>query len=192
MKDYLIFFKVTPVVPLSNDSWSMSFAKYLELRFYGHQYTRRANAEPCGHSIHKDYHQYFSYNQMVASFRLVSCFCVDCSFTTEWHKLHSQNDRKAIIHFEHQYWEYLYLDIVVLVCVQTYLFNMCTENLFILYIGFILHEIRVEIEFCISLILSYTSVRLLEICLPRPKIFIRNLGPSKANLQQDLKDFSQK
>ncbi|XP_017276675.1 1-phosphatidylinositol 3-phosphate 5-kinase isoform X4 [Kryptolebias marmoratus] len=99
--------QVTPVVPLSNDSWSMSFAKYLELRFYGHQYTRRANAEPCGHSIHKDYHQYFSYNQMVASF-------------------------------------------------------------------------------------SYTSVRLLEICLPRPKIFIRNLGPSKANLQQDLKDFSQK
>ncbi|XP_076602261.1 1-phosphatidylinositol 3-phosphate 5-kinase isoform X1 [Chaetodon auriga] len=99
--------QVTPVVPLSNDSWSMSFAKYLELRFYGHQYTRRANAEPCGHSIHKDYHQYFSYNQMVASF-------------------------------------------------------------------------------------SYTSVRLLEICLPRPKIFIRNLGPSKTNLQQDLKDFSQK
>ncbi|XP_044071517.1 1-phosphatidylinositol 3-phosphate 5-kinase isoform X3 [Siniperca chuatsi] len=99
--------QVTPVVPLSNDSWSMSFAKYLELRFYGHQYTRRANAEPCGHSIHKDYHQYFSYNQMVASF-------------------------------------------------------------------------------------SYTSVRLLEICLPRPKLFIRNLGPSKTNLQQDLKDFSQK
>lgn len=99
--------QVTPVVPLSNDSWSMSFAKYLELRFYGHQYTRRANAEPCGHSIHKDYHQYFSYNQMVASF-------------------------------------------------------------------------------------SYTSVRLLEICLPRPKIFIRNLGPSKTLLQQDLKDFSQK
>ncbi|XDV30332.1 hypothetical protein PO909_033271 [Leuciscus waleckii] len=99
--------QVTPVVPLSNDSWSMSFAKYLELRFYGHQYTRRANAEPCGHSIHKDYHQYFSYNQMVASF-------------------------------------------------------------------------------------SYISVRLLEICLPSPKIIIRNQGPSKANLQQDLKDFSQK
>ncbi|XP_056611388.1 1-phosphatidylinositol 3-phosphate 5-kinase isoform X3 [Triplophysa dalaica] len=99
--------QVTPVVPLSNDSWSMSFAKYLELRFYGHQYTRRANAEPCGHSIHKDYHQYFSYNQMVASF-------------------------------------------------------------------------------------SYISVRLLEICLPPPKIIIRNQGPSKANLQQDLKDFFQK
>ncbi|KAJ8396293.1 hypothetical protein AAFF_G00018700 [Aldrovandia affinis] len=99
--------QVTPVVPLSNDSWSMSFAKYLELRFYGHQYTRRANAEPCGHSIHKDYHQYFSYNQMVASF-------------------------------------------------------------------------------------SYTSVRLLEICLPPPQIFIRNQGPSNNSLMQDLKDFSQK
>lgn len=66
---HLSIFQVTPVVPLSNDSWSMSFAKYLELRFYGYQYTRRANAEPCGHSIHHDYHQYFSYNQMVASFR---------------------------------------------------------------------------------------------------------------------------
>ncbi|XP_066542382.1 1-phosphatidylinositol 3-phosphate 5-kinase isoform X8 [Hoplias malabaricus] len=99
--------QVTPVVPLSNDSWSMSFAKYLELRFYGHQYTRRANAEPCGHSIHKDYHQYFSYNQMVASF-------------------------------------------------------------------------------------SYIPVRLFEICLPPPKIFIRNQGPCKTSLQQDLKDFSLK
>ncbi|KAM9486061.1 1-phosphatidylinositol 3-phosphate 5-kinase isoform 9-T9 [Clarias gariepinus] len=99
--------QVTPVVPLSNDSWSMSFAKYLELRFYGHQYTRRANAEPCGHSIHKDYHQYFSYNQMVASF-------------------------------------------------------------------------------------SYIPVRLLEICLPAPKIIIRNQGPSKTLLQQDLKDFALK
>jgi len=72
-KTFTFPLQVTPVVPLSNDSWSMSFAKYLELRFYGHQYTRRANAEPCGHSIHKDYHQYFSYNQMVASFRYPRC-----------------------------------------------------------------------------------------------------------------------
>ncbi|XP_033877017.3 1-phosphatidylinositol 3-phosphate 5-kinase-like isoform X4 [Acipenser ruthenus] len=99
--------QVTPVVPLSNDSWSMSFAKYLELRFYGHQYTRRANVEPCGHSVHNDYHQYFSYNQMVASF-------------------------------------------------------------------------------------SYTPVRLLEVCLPPPKIYIKQQTPSKGSLFQDLKDFSQK
>ncbi|KAG8432772.1 hypothetical protein GDO86_017131 [Hymenochirus boettgeri] len=99
--------QATPVVPLSNDSWSMSFAKYLELRFYGIQYTRRANAEPCGHSIHHNYHQYFSYNQMVASF-------------------------------------------------------------------------------------SYSSIRLLEVCVPTPKIYIKQHTPAKVSTLQDLKDFSQK
>ncbi|XP_077813583.1 1-phosphatidylinositol 3-phosphate 5-kinase isoform X24 [Macaca mulatta] len=99
--------QVTPVVALSNESWSMSFAKYLELRFYGHQYTRRANAEPCGHSIHHDYHQYFSYNQMVASF-------------------------------------------------------------------------------------SYSPIRLLEVCVPLPKILIKRQAPLKVSLLQDLKDFFQK
>ncbi|KAM5265851.1 1-phosphatidylinositol 3-phosphate 5-kinase isoform 10-T10 [Hipposideros larvatus] len=99
--------QVTPVVALSNESWSMSFAKYLELRFYGHQYTRRANAEPCGHSIHHDYHQYFSYNQMVASF-------------------------------------------------------------------------------------SYSPIRLLEVCVPLPKVFIKRQVPLKVSLLQDLKDFFQK
>ncbi|XP_070588237.1 1-phosphatidylinositol 3-phosphate 5-kinase isoform X1 [Erythrolamprus reginae] len=99
--------QVTPVVPLSNDSWSMSFAKYLELRFYGYQYTRRANAEPCGHSIHHDYHQYFSYNQMVTSF-------------------------------------------------------------------------------------SYSAIRLLEVCVPHPKIYIKRQLPLKMTMLQDLKDFSQK
>ncbi|XP_078536468.1 1-phosphatidylinositol 3-phosphate 5-kinase isoform X1 [Lissotriton helveticus] len=99
--------QITPVVPLSNDSWSMSFAKYLELRFYGHQYTRRANVDPCGHSIHHDYHQYFSYNQMVASF-------------------------------------------------------------------------------------SYSFIRLLEICVPLPKIYIKRQIPAKVSILQDLKDFSQK
>ncbi|CAJ0935981.1 unnamed protein product [Ranitomeya imitator] len=99
--------QVTPVVPLSNESWSMSFAKYLQLRFYGNQYTRRANAEPCGHSIHHNYHQYFSYNQMVASF-------------------------------------------------------------------------------------SYSSIRLLEVCVPMPKIYIKQHTPAKVSILQDLKDFSQK
>uniref|UniRef100_A0A8C5PUL5 1-phosphatidylinositol 3-phosphate 5-kinase n=1 Tax=Leptobrachium leishanense TaxID=445787 RepID=A0A8C5PUL5_9ANUR len=99
--------QVTPVVPLSNDSWCMSFAKYLELRFYGNQYSRRANAEPCGHSIHHNYHQYFSYNQMVASF-------------------------------------------------------------------------------------SYSSIRLLEVCVPLPKIYIKQHTPAKMSVLQDLKDFTQK
>ncbi|KAM9305916.1 1-phosphatidylinositol 3-phosphate 5-kinase [Gastrophryne carolinensis] len=99
--------QVTPVVPLSSESWSMSFAKYLELRFYGSQYTRRANAEPCGHSIHHNYHQYFSYNQMVASF-------------------------------------------------------------------------------------SYSSIRLLEVCVPMPKIYIKQHAPLKGSILQDLKDISQR
>ncbi|KAM4626802.1 1-phosphatidylinositol 3-phosphate 5-kinase [Discoglossus pictus] len=99
--------QATPVVPLSSDSWCMSFAKYLELRFYGNQYTRRASTEPCGHSIHHNYHQYFSYNQMVASF-------------------------------------------------------------------------------------SYSSIRLLEICVPMPKIYIKQHTPAKVSILQDLKDFSQK
>eukprot|EP00794_Sanderia_malayensis_P017724 gene17724-19496_t len=62
--------QVTPVVPLSFESWSLSFAKYLELRFYGGQYKRRASAEPCNHSLHHDHYQYFSFANMVASFKI--------------------------------------------------------------------------------------------------------------------------
>ena len=61
--------QVTPVVPLSFESSSMSFAKYLELRFYGHKYSRRASVEPCQHSLHHEHFQYFSYGNMVASFK---------------------------------------------------------------------------------------------------------------------------
>ncbi|XP_066922727.1 1-phosphatidylinositol 3-phosphate 5-kinase-like isoform X3 [Clytia hemisphaerica] len=61
--------QVTPVVPLSFESWAMSFAKYLELRFYGVEYKRRASVEPCNHSLHHDHYQYFSYTNMVASFK---------------------------------------------------------------------------------------------------------------------------
>jgi len=65
----LSFLQVTPVVPLSIESWAMSFAKYLELRFYGVEYTRRASVDPCTHSLHHDHYQYFSYANMVASFK---------------------------------------------------------------------------------------------------------------------------
>lgn len=63
------YFKVTPVVPLSFECWSLSFAKYLELRFYASEYTRRASPEPCGHSLHHDHYQYFSFGNMAASFK---------------------------------------------------------------------------------------------------------------------------
>ncbi|XP_070571165.1 1-phosphatidylinositol 3-phosphate 5-kinase-like [Ptychodera flava] len=61
--------QVTPVVPMTQDSWSLSFAKYLELRFYGDNYGRRASLEPCPHSLHQDHYQYFGYQNMLASFK---------------------------------------------------------------------------------------------------------------------------
>ncbi|XP_065655744.1 1-phosphatidylinositol 3-phosphate 5-kinase isoform X3 [Hydra vulgaris] len=61
--------EVTSVVPLSSEAQSLSFAKYLELRFYGNSYIRRGSAESCFHSLHHDHNQYFSYSNMVASFK---------------------------------------------------------------------------------------------------------------------------
>ncbi|KAG8233389.1 hypothetical protein J437_LFUL013169 [Ladona fulva] len=57
-----------PVVPLTQESWSMSFAKYLELRFHGYMYTRRGQ-NACSHSLHHDHYQYFGMDKMVASFK---------------------------------------------------------------------------------------------------------------------------
>lgn len=59
---------VSPVVPISDDTWSLSFAKYLELRFHGSVYARRGT-ETCGHSLHHDHQQYFSRRNMLAVIR---------------------------------------------------------------------------------------------------------------------------
>ncbi|KAK3729009.1 hypothetical protein QZH41_011466, partial [Actinostola sp. cb2023] len=61
--------QVTPIVPLSADAWALSFAKYIELRFYADKYSRRASVEPCGHSLHRQHFQYFAFANMVASFK---------------------------------------------------------------------------------------------------------------------------
>ncbi|XP_041374474.1 1-phosphatidylinositol 3-phosphate 5-kinase-like isoform X2 [Gigantopelta aegis] len=61
--------QVTPVVPICADTWNLSFAKFLELRFHVKQFTRRAAAEPCNHSLHRDYNLYFGYRDIVTSFR---------------------------------------------------------------------------------------------------------------------------
>lgn len=72
----------TPTVPISVDTWCLSFAKYLEHRFHGHAYRRRtvdaagaaagsaeqSTSGPCTHSMHRDYVQFFSFNGIVASF----------------------------------------------------------------------------------------------------------------------------
>ncbi|KOX68078.1 Putative 1-phosphatidylinositol 3-phosphate 5-kinase [Melipona quadrifasciata] len=59
---------VSPVVPMSDDTWSLSFAKYLELRFHGSAYTRRGT-DTCQHSLHHDHCQYFIKKNMLAVFK---------------------------------------------------------------------------------------------------------------------------
>ena len=65
----------SPVSTLSTDAWSLSFAKYLELRFHASSYVRRSTAGlddtdvACSHSLHHDHHQYFGCQSVVASFR---------------------------------------------------------------------------------------------------------------------------
>nr|CAD7586824.1 unnamed protein product [Timema genevievae] len=62
----------TPLVEMSEDTWALSFAKYLELRFYGHMYTRRERDTTCNHSLHHDHFQYFSMKNIVVSFKYTS------------------------------------------------------------------------------------------------------------------------
>lgn len=59
---------VSPVIPMTDDTWSFSFAKYLELKFHGGMYTRR-DVETCQHSLHHDHYQYFSKKNMLAVFK---------------------------------------------------------------------------------------------------------------------------
>lgn len=65
--------KVTPTIPLSDTTKSLSFAKYLELRFHAHNYKKRSEdevdeSEKCPHSLHKDYIHSFIYKGMAAKF----------------------------------------------------------------------------------------------------------------------------
>nr|CAI5827442.1 unnamed protein product [Callosobruchus analis] len=60
--------RVSPVASLSDDSWSYSFAKYLELKYYGDMFGRRGPAA-CSHSLHHDHYQYFGYKNYVAWFK---------------------------------------------------------------------------------------------------------------------------
>ena len=63
--------QVTPVVPLSSDSWNLSFAKYLDLRFNCSSFRRRGCDQTCPHPLHTDHYQYFGHRDIVASFKLV-------------------------------------------------------------------------------------------------------------------------
>jgi 1-phosphatidylinositol-3-phosphate 5-kinase len=69
---FLCFFprEISPVIPLSSASWSMSFAKYLDLRLHASNYHRQSPSKKCNHSLHRDHVQYFAVGQTVAAFKL--------------------------------------------------------------------------------------------------------------------------
>lgn len=63
--------KVTPTIPLSDTTRSLSFAKYLELRFHAHNYKKRSEdegSEKCSHSLHRDYIHTFIHKGVAAKF----------------------------------------------------------------------------------------------------------------------------
>ncbi|KAK0309563.1 Mitochondrial distribution and morphology protein 12 [Friedmanniomyces endolithicus] len=53
----------TPLVPISDNTWKYSFAKYLELSFWSSPLHPRAGV--CGHDIHKDFLRCFGFHDMV-------------------------------------------------------------------------------------------------------------------------------
>lgn len=57
-------------MPLSDDTWSFSFAKYLELKFHSQPCSCRALPN-CSHCLNRDYIQFFVYNKIIASFEYV-------------------------------------------------------------------------------------------------------------------------
>lgn len=71
---------MTQSVTMSSDTWCLSFAKFLELKFHGNCYTRRnieedantnqlkSNQPACPHSLFHDHIQYFANNGVIVSF----------------------------------------------------------------------------------------------------------------------------
>lgn len=56
--------KATPVTPVSDDTWSLSFAKYLELHFYD----GRKTTTLCGHDYYADFVRFFSLQNLAIRF----------------------------------------------------------------------------------------------------------------------------
>lgn len=69
--------QVSPISTMSSETWHFSFAKYLELRLYGHAYCRRQltpgpSGQPscaCTHPLHTEHFHYFGCRDLVASFK---------------------------------------------------------------------------------------------------------------------------
>ncbi|XP_052249949.1 1-phosphatidylinositol 3-phosphate 5-kinase-like isoform X3 [Dreissena polymorpha] len=62
--------QATPRIPMSEETWNLSFARYLELRFHGDKFVRRNGLDTgCYHSLHHDNFQYFGLKDTVAAFK---------------------------------------------------------------------------------------------------------------------------
>ena len=59
---------VTPISTLSPDAQAFSFAKFLELKFYGKHLIRRLVSQQCTHPVFSDQIQFFSYGRWIAAF----------------------------------------------------------------------------------------------------------------------------
>ncbi|KAJ3086428.1 1-phosphatidylinositol-3-phosphate 5-kinase, partial [Quaeritorhiza haematococci] len=68
---------VTPVVPMSEETWKYSFGKYLELTFYHTPLTCRADM--CPHNIHTDHIRYFGYQNLAVRFEYESIDLLEVS-----------------------------------------------------------------------------------------------------------------
>lgn len=64
----------SPYISLSQDSWNMSFAKFIQLRMYAHEFLRKPCTSPdnCHESLIMDHTQYFAYKNLVAIFEYKS------------------------------------------------------------------------------------------------------------------------
>jgi len=63
---------ITPIVPVTPETWSLSFAMFLHLLFHETQITQRGSDRPdakCNHSIHQDQHTCFGKMDTVAIFK---------------------------------------------------------------------------------------------------------------------------
>ena len=63
---------ITPIVAVTNDTWALSFAMFLQLLLHDDQLVRRGYDRPdavCSHSLHQEHLTCFGKMDMVATFK---------------------------------------------------------------------------------------------------------------------------
>ena len=73
---------ISPMVPISETTWFLSFAKFLELKFYAHNLAKQGSGT-CQHLLHVDHYQYFRLKNIVACFKSVIFILTNLSLKIE-------------------------------------------------------------------------------------------------------------